>query len=117
MPRQATPPHPLPGPLLELIAERFRALGEPKRIMLLDHLREGPATVGELSEAVGASQQNVSKHLALLRGAGMVERERDGNFIRYRIDDPTVFQLCELVCGRLRQQAGELTRAVAAVAG
>ena len=58
--------HPLPDELVELIARRFRVLGEPMRIRLLDHLRDGEATVGELSDALGASQQNVSKHLAVL---------------------------------------------------
>ena len=56
-------PHPLPDDLVELIARRFRVLGEPMRIRLLDRLREGEATVGELAEALDASQQNVSKHL------------------------------------------------------
>ena len=56
-------PHPIPDPLVELIARRFRAMSEPMRIRLLDRLREGEATVAELTEALGASQQNVSKHL------------------------------------------------------
>ncbi len=59
-------PHPLPDPLVELIAQRFRVIGEPMRIKLLDRLRDGPATVGELVAALGASQQNVSKHLGVL---------------------------------------------------
>jgi DNA-binding transcriptional ArsR family regulator len=106
-------PHPLPPPLVELVAERFQALAEPTRIRLLDHLRDGAATVGELSEAVGGSQQNVSKHLGILRAAGLVAREREGNFARYRISDPTTFQLCDLVCGRLRDELDEMDRVVA----
>jgi len=69
-------PHPLPEPLVELIAQRFRVIGEPMRIRLLDHLREGSATVGELREALDATQQNVSKHLAVLHQAGIVRREK-----------------------------------------
>ena len=69
-------PHPLPSELTELIAQRFRVLGEPMRIKLLDRLRDGEATVGELHEALGASQQNVSKHLGVLLAAGMVSRRR-----------------------------------------
>ena len=65
-----TLPHPLPDDLVELIARRFRAIGEPMRIKLLDRLRDGEATVGELTEALGASQQNVSKHLARARRGG-----------------------------------------------
>ncbi|HEX6115636.1 MAG TPA: metalloregulator ArsR/SmtB family transcription factor [Solirubrobacterales bacterium] len=109
-------PHPLPDPLVELITERFRVLSEPMRIRLLDRLREGEATVGELTAAAGGSQQNVSKHLGVLSSAGILARERDGNFVRYRIIDPTIFELCELVCGRLRDQSAEFGRAVAGAA-
>jgi DNA-binding transcriptional ArsR family regulator len=101
-------PHPLPEPLVELIAQRFGCLAEPMRIKLLDRLRDGEATVGELQEAIGASQQNVSKHLGVLANAGMVSRTKQGNRALYAITDDTVFQLCELVCGGLRQQLAEL---------
>jgi DNA-binding transcriptional ArsR family regulator len=101
-------PHPLPDELAELIAQRFRVLGEPMRIKLLDRLREGEATVGELREALGASQQNVSKHLGVLHGAGMVSREKAGTSTRYAIADESVFDLCEHVCGGLRRQVSEL---------
>ena len=108
MTRAATFPHPLPEPLIELVAQRFRVLGEPMRIKLLDRLREGDATVGELQEALGASQQNVSKHLGVLHAAGMVSRTKDGSHIRYSISDPSVFELCEQVCGGVRRQFSEL---------
>ncbi len=101
-------PHPLPEPLIELVAQRFRVLGEPMRIKLLDRLREGNATVGELQDALGASQQNVSKHLGVLHAAGMVRRTKDGNHTRYSISDPTVFELCDQVCGGVRRQLSEL---------
>jgi DNA-binding transcriptional ArsR family regulator len=97
-------PHPLPEPLIELVAQRFRVLGEPMRIRLLDRLREGDATVGELQPALGASQQNVSKHLGILHAAGMVSRTKDGNHARYSISDPSVFELCDNVCGGVRRQ-------------
>ena len=73
--------------LVELIAQRFRVIGEPMRIRLLDHLRGGPASVGELSEALGATQQNVSKHLGVLLQAGIVAREKRGNHAVYSIVD------------------------------
>ena len=104
----ASVPHPLPEPLLEVIAERFRVLGEPMRIRLLDALREAPATVQELQEATGASQQNVSKHLGVLLRAGIVSRRKEGNFSLYAIADEGVFELCEQVCGGLRRQLDEL---------
>jgi DNA-binding transcriptional ArsR family regulator len=103
-------PHPLPGPLVELIAQRFRVLGEPMRIRLLDRLREGEATVSELQEALGASQQNVSKHLGILHDAGMVSRVKRGNHTIYAISDPGVFELCEQVCGGVRRQLSDLDK-------
>ena len=93
-------PRPLPDPLIEMIAQRFRVIGEPMRIRLLDTLRDGEMTVTELVEATGATQQNVSKHLGVLHQAGIVARRKDGNFVRYSIGDETMFAMCELVCGR-----------------
>jgi DNA-binding transcriptional ArsR family regulator len=108
MPKNAGVSHPLPEPLVDLVAQRFRVLGEPMRIKLLDRLREGDATVGELQAALGASQQNVSKHLGILHAAGMVARTKDGNHSRYSISDPSVFELCDQVCGGVRRQVQEL---------
>jgi DNA-binding transcriptional ArsR family regulator len=101
-------PHPLPEPLIELVAQRFRVLGEPMRIRLLDRLRDSDATVGELQEALGASQQNVSKHLGILHAARMVSRTKHGTQTRYAISDPSVFDLCEQVCGGIRRQLQQL---------
>ena len=101
-------PHPLPDPLVDLIARRFRAIGEPMRIKLLDRLRDGETTVAELTEALGASQQNVSKHLAVLAEAGVVGRRKEGNHVYYRIVDEGVLSLCEEVCGSVQRQLKEL---------
>lgn len=101
-------PHPLSDALVDLVAQRFRVLGEPMRIKLLDGLRDGAASVSELQEATGASQQNVSKHLAILHGAGMVSRTKEGNRVMYAISDPTIFELCEQVCEGARRQLDEL---------
>jgi DNA-binding transcriptional ArsR family regulator len=107
--------HPLPDDLVELIAGRFRALSEPTRIRLLDRLREGEASVHELTESIGSTQQNVSKHLGVLRQAGIVGRRRDGNYVYYSIADEGVFALCEDVCGSLREQIEALREVVAGV--
>jgi len=101
-------PHPLPEPLVDLIAARFRVLAEPMRIKLLDRLREGDATVQELQQALGASQQNISKHLGVLLNAGMVARTKQGTSSLYSIADQGVFELCDQVCGGLRRQIAEL---------
>jgi DNA-binding transcriptional ArsR family regulator len=102
-------PRPLPDPLVELIAQRFRVIGEPMRIKLLDRLRGGETTVQELTAVIGASQQNVSKHLGILHQAGVVSRRKDGNHVYYAIADDTVFSLCEQVCGGLQRQLTELS--------
>ena len=101
-------PRPLPEPLIELIAQRFRVIGEPMRIKLLDALRDGEATVGELTDRLGSSQQNVSKHLGVLHRAGIVSRSKRGTFAHYAIADSGVFAICEQVCGGLHQQIQEL---------
>lgn len=108
-------PHPLPDPLIELIARRFRVIGEPMRIKLLDALREREASVSELHEATGASQQNVSKHLGVLLEAGIVGRRKDGNQVFYSIADEGIFRLCEDVCGGLQRQVAELSAIVETV--
>jgi DNA-binding transcriptional ArsR family regulator len=96
--------HPLPDNLVELIAARFRVLGEPMRIRLLERLREGEASVQSLVAATGASQQNVSKHLGVLLREGIVGRRKDGNFVHYAIVDRGVLALCEDVCGGLERR-------------
>ena len=101
-------PHPLPDSLAELIADRFRLLAEPTRIRILDRLRARELAVQELTAQLGTSQQNVSKHLGLLHRAGIVAREKDGNTVRYRIADATVFDLCEHVCGGIQRRLDDL---------
>jgi DNA-binding transcriptional ArsR family regulator len=101
-------PHPLPEDLAELIARRFRALSEPLRIRMLDLLRDQELSVSKLAEQLGASQQNVSKHLAVLLDAGMLARRKDGNHVYYWIADDGVFALCEQVCGALQSQLSTL---------
>ena len=101
-------PSPLSDQLVDVIAERFRVIGEPMRIKLLDRLRGGEASVGELSESLGAGQQNVSRHLNVLHAAGILSRRKDGTRVLYAISDDSVFALCETVCGSLHETIGEL---------
>jgi DNA-binding transcriptional ArsR family regulator len=110
-------PSPLPLPLVELIARRFRVIGEPVRIRLLDRLRGGEASVNELTSALGASQQNVSKHLAVLLDADIVARRRDGNRVLYSIADESIFELCAQVCGSVQRQLEDLNALVAGGTG
>ncbi len=102
----------MPDELVELIAQRLRVLGEPTRIRLLDRLREGEQTVNELAAALDAGQQNVSKHLVVLAGAGVVARRKDRNHVYYRIADESALRLCEQVCGTLSDQFATMTAVV-----
>jgi DNA-binding transcriptional ArsR family regulator len=99
---------------LVLVARRFRTLGEPFRLRILQQLQVGEKTVGELVEALDGNQPNISRHLQLLHDAGLVSRRRDGNSILYSIGDPIVFELCNLVCHneveKSRRGLKELTR-------
>jgi len=83
-------------------------LSTERAVWLLDRLRDGPATVQELTKATGATQPNVSRHLSVLYQAGIVAREN----VRYTIADETVFALCELVCGGLREHRDALDSAL-----
>lgn len=104
-----TLPSPIPAPLIEIIARRFRLLGEPMRVRVLDLLRcREEASVGEIAEALETSQQNVSKHLTALHEAEIVGRRKEGNRVLYSIADQSVLAICELVCGRLAEQGSEL---------
>lgn len=89
---------------LHMVAGRFRLLGDPMRLRLLQTLQGGEQSVGALTEAVEATQPNVSKHLKLLQDAGLVARRQEGNTVFYSIADALVFELCELVCNSLQEQ-------------
>lgn len=96
---------PLQPDAAELIAGRFRALSDPTRLRILDHLRRHEeAPVGELTSALGTSQQNVSKHLAALRAEGFVARRKLGTSCLYRISDPDVLELCDRLCAAMEAQ-------------
>jgi DNA-binding transcriptional ArsR family regulator len=114
---QAMVQHPLPNELVELIAGRFRVLADPTRIKLLDQLREREASVQELTETLGSTQQNVSKHLRVLLQAGIVGRRKRGNYAYYSVTDEGVFALCEEVCGSLAEQVEALRELVVGAGG
>jgi ArsR family transcriptional regulator len=91
--------------VLELVAERFRALAEPARLRILIALRKGERTVSELMEETELGQANASKHLQLLHTLGFVERRKEGLYVHYRLASEDVFQLCDIICGRLAAEA------------
>lgn len=94
----------LPPEALERVAAYFQALSEPTRLQILNLLREQERNVGELAELCGFTAANVSRHLALLTRHGLVARESRGTAAYYRIADPSVYELCDLVCGNVARQ-------------
>ena len=90
--------------LLGHVAARFKVLSEPLRLQILQELETGGLSVGELAEAVGSTQPNVSKHLKILQDEGLIARRKEGNTVYYSIADPSVFELCDVVCGSLKAE-------------
>jgi ArsR family transcriptional regulator len=91
--------------LIMLVAERFRALGEPARLHIMQALRLGEQTVSELVETTGLGTANVSKHLQLLYAAGFLTRRKEGLHVYYGLADDDVFRLCDIMCGRLAAES------------
>lgn len=88
---------------LAQVAGRFKMLGEPMRLKILQAVCKGPRTVGEIVEATGATQANISKHLSLLAAAGILTREKDGQCVYYGMKDPLTLKMCELVRSQLAE--------------
>jgi DNA-binding transcriptional ArsR family regulator len=95
---------PLSEEALALIARRFSLLAEPMRLRLLHALFEGEKPVNALAELTDGTQANVSRHLQTLTDGGLLSRRKEGLQVFYAIADPSIFQLCELVCGSLEKQ-------------
>lgn len=99
----------IPDAFLEDAARRFALLGDPTRLRILRTLHEsGEASVGHLAEMAGIGRSNLSRHLALLAAAGVVNRRREGPMVYYQVADATIGQLCDLVCSSLRTRARQL---------
>lgn len=101
---------PLNDQALEIVARRFAVLAEPMRLRLIQALFDGEKNVGELTAATGGTQANISRHLQTLTAAHVLTRRKEGLQVFYRIADPSIARLCDLVCGSLEKQ---LTRQAA----
>lgn len=101
---------PLPPEVLQQVAEYFSILSEPMRLKLLNLLRDGEKCVQELVDATSTSQANVSKHLKVMLQAGILSRRTEGTSAYYRVEDPLIFDLCNLVCDRLAQRIEQQAR-------
>ena len=95
---------PLSDEALELVARRFAALAEPMRLKLIQTLMNGEMNVNALVEEVGGTQANVSRHLQTLTQANILSRRKEGLQVFYAICDPSIYKLCDLVCGSLEKQ-------------
>lgn len=91
---------------LEQVAAFFRAFSVPMRLKILNALRSGERNVGELTAEFGCSQANVSKHLAVLATSGLIEKRAHGTSVFYRIVDPRIYEICDLVCGQIGDRIG-----------
>lgn len=94
---------PLTDEALELVARRFAVLSEPLRLKLVHALFDGEKNVNTLVEETGGTQANVSRHLQTLTQAHVLTRRKEGLQVFYTIADPSIFKLCELVCGSLEK--------------
>ncbi len=103
--------------IIELQAETLKALASPRRLEILHRLDQGPCDVGTLAADLGLSQPNVSQHLAVLKAAGLVDAERDGREVRYRISDPEVITACGIMRSVLERRLARLARLTAGGSG
>lgn len=108
MPTKMTPE------MLELVAARFHALGEPVRLQLMNALRSGEQTVNALVQETGLSTANISKHLQILHGVGFVTRRKDGVRVYYGLAGKDVLRLCDIMCGRVEAEADRRRRVIGA---
>jgi DNA-binding transcriptional ArsR family regulator len=92
----------IPGATLEMMAGKFRLIGEPTRLAILHTLMGGgEKNVGQVVSETGRSEVNVSRHLKQLAKAKMVARRKEGLQVFYRLTDPVIEQVCRLICGSL----------------
>lgn len=99
--------------VLELVADRFKILGDPARLRILSCLTGGEESVSRIVEDTGLSQANVSKHLGLLHAVGFVQRRKEGLFTYYALADKAVLQLCDLMCGRIESEVANRAKMLA----
>jgi DNA-binding transcriptional ArsR family regulator len=100
----------VPPEVIQQIADYFRILSEPMRLRILNLLRDGEKCVQELVEETDTSQANVSKHLKVMLQAGILSRRTEGTSAYYALEEPLIFDLCNLVCNRLAIRIEEQAR-------
>lgn len=97
----------MPDTLRERKAEMFKVLANPLRVALLDELRSGPLTVSELQRRLGIDSSNASQHLAILRSRMLVTAQREGNNVRYSVEEPRVYEILDAARAILQNQLAQ----------
>jgi DNA-binding transcriptional ArsR family regulator len=92
---------------VSLVAARFKVLSEPLRLQILQYLENGESSVTNVTKGVNSTQPNVSKHLKILQDEGFVAKRQEGNTVFYKIADDSIFELCDVVCGSLKERYSE----------
>ena len=90
----------------ELHARVCKAIADPKRLLIIDVLRDGPVSVGDIAEALGISQPNASQHLSLLRDRGIVTTQRSGSNIYYALTSRKIVQAVDLLREFMAEELG-----------
>ena len=83
--------------VLKMQAELCKSLSDPKRLRIIQELREGERTVSELAEILGVKQSNTSQHLAILRKIGIISPRKEGSTVYYQLVNPKIAEACDLV--------------------
>jgi DNA-binding transcriptional ArsR family regulator len=105
----------MPPSIFDLQAELCHTMSNAARLRIVHCLREGPKRVGEIATATGYAQPKVSQHLAILRGRSIVSAERQGSEIIYRIANPKIVRVCDLMREVLAEQAAERSELIMAL--
>jgi DNA-binding transcriptional ArsR family regulator len=103
--------------LYEVVSEYFGLLAEPTRLKILSSICDGERSVSDIVERVGATQTNVSRHLNLMYGKGVLKRRRDGQMTFYSIADANVVTLCRTACVHMAGQLDDKSIAKTALKG
>ena len=96
--------------IFEIQAELCRAMGNPLRMEIVHILRSGPLNVNDIASTVGQHQATVSRNLTILRNAGIVLTDRDGNNVLYQVANPKLVDVCDLMREVLLEQINERSK-------
>ena len=96
--------------ILELISRRLKAMSEPIRLKILQCLRDGERSVGDVAARLDLKHGTASANLVAMQKAGLVVSRREGNRVIYRIGSDLVFKICDSVCAALKTELSSLSR-------